>query len=159
MTVRPEGAVFPFILLMVFGLIIPTIIYGKQKNEPLIMATGLTGSIFIFGFVQFLFPLLGNVYCTAAYRYTEYGANDILTDFPLLPGKAFRSLQKEHDEEEAMALGTEKREAEVQQKDDPKAAANHHHHQETHHMTLTEKAGEVVTTDGADMMSSIGFSV
>lgn len=89
------------LLLVVFAFILPLLVVGKHKDNHPMMAAGFTASVFLFGFVQFMRPLAANIYAMAAYRYTEFGENEIFAQYPTLAPRAFRSLAKEREEKAA----------------------------------------------------------
>ena len=86
------------LFLVVFGFIIPMVVVGRVRGNNIVMATGFTASIFLFGFIQFVRPLAVNIYAMATYRYSEFGENEIFAKYPTLAPRAFRSLAKEREE-------------------------------------------------------------
>lgn len=89
------------LLLVVFGFIVPMLVIGRVKGNNHLMAGGFTAVIFLSGLIQFVRPLIANIYAMAAYRYTEFGENEIFAKYPTLAPRAFRSLAREREEKAA----------------------------------------------------------
>lgn len=86
------------LLAFIFFVILPLMVVGLVRKNREILAVGFSCVIFLFGFIQFARPLPANIYSMAAYRYTEYGENDLLSRWPTLAPRAYRSRAREREE-------------------------------------------------------------